>query len=213
MVLRENRLGLTSKPEADEDLEAQDVTKVFYCSRTHSQLAQIAHEVGRLKIPIEIEETSEESDAATGNLDDGAIRHLSLGSRKNLCINKDVQKLNSTAAINERCLELQQNKKSDGKKCQFLPTKDNETLVHQFRDYALAKVRDIEDLGSLGKKIGICPYYATRATIKPSEVMSVYPPLDAILTPPDCDVALSSHAAKVCKRSFGYISEESCGHN
>ena len=55
-------------------------------------------------------------------------------------------------------------------KCSYLPTKGNETLVNSFRDHALAKIRDIEDLSTLGKKLDICPYYATRPTIKPSEV-------------------------------------------
>ena len=97
------------------------------------------------------------------------IKHLSLGSRKNLCVNKDVRRLHSTVAINERCLELQQSKTAKAR-CSFLPNKENQTLVHQFRDYTLAKIRDIEDLGRLGEKLGICPYYASRATIKTSEV-------------------------------------------
>lgn len=98
------------------------------------------------------------------------IKHLPLGSRKNLCINPKVSKLGNAAAINERCLELQQHSVSEDHKCSFLPSKMNQSLVDEFKDHALAKVRDIEDLGLLGTKIGICPYYATRATIKPSEV-------------------------------------------
>ena len=98
------------------------------------------------------------------------IKHLSLGSRKNLCINPRVLKLTHPIAINERCLDLQQSKTSEAAKCSFLPTKENEPLVHSFRDHALARIRDIEELGSLGKKIGICPYYASRAVISPSEV-------------------------------------------
>ena len=43
-------------------------------------------------------------------------------------------------------------------------------MLNDFRDHALAKIRDIEDLGVLGKKMGICPYYASRPTIQYSEV-------------------------------------------
>ena len=100
------------------------------------------------------------------------VKHVPLGSRKNLCINPNVSRLGSVTAINERCLDLQQSGTPKVDKCPFLPNKENETLVNDFRDYTLAKVRDIEDLGSLGKKIGICPYYASRATIKPSQVSS-----------------------------------------
>lgn len=98
------------------------------------------------------------------------VKHLPLGSRKNLCINPKVSKLGSATAINERCLELQQPETPKDHKCPFVLNKENEALVNDFRDHTLAKVRDIEDLGSLGKKLGICPYYSSRATIKPSEV-------------------------------------------
>lgn len=141
----------------------EDGIKIFFCSRTHSQLIQFANEIRRVKIPMV---DAEGSDSGSKLVEE--IKHLSLGSRKNLCINKDVKRLGSTTAINERCLELQKSKDSS-KKCSFIPNKDNETLVHQFRDHALAKIRDIEDLGHLGEKIGICPYYASRAAIKPSE--------------------------------------------
>ena len=105
------------------------------------------------------------------------IRHLTLGSRKNLCINPAVHKLNSVAAINERCLELQQAGAAQEHKCPFLPNKDNQPLVNTFRDHALASLRDIEDMGALGKEIGICPYYASRSAIKPAEIVTLPYPL------------------------------------
>ena len=103
-------------------------------------------------------------------VDQVVIKHLPLASRKTLCINPKVTKLGYAPAINERCLELQQPEIPKDHKCPFVPNKENEVLVNDFRDHTLAKVRDIEDLGVLGKSIGICPYYAARAVIKPSEV-------------------------------------------
>ena len=50
-------------------------------------------------------------------------------------------------------------------------------MVNEFRDHAIASLHDIEDMGSLGKKIGICPYYASRAAIKPSEIVTLPYPL------------------------------------
>lgn len=105
------------------------------------------------------------------------LKHLTLGSRKNLCVNPSVNKLNSVTAINERCLELQQPSTVQEHKCAFLPNKDNQPLVNDFRDHALATIRDIEDMGSLGKKIGICPYYALRSAIKPAEIVTLPYPL------------------------------------
>jgi chromosome transmission fidelity protein 1 len=80
-------------------------------------------------------------------------------------------------SINERCLELQQPSTANEQKCAFLPNKDNQTLVNDFRDHALATIRDIEDMGSLGKEVGICPYYASRSAIKPAEIVTLPYPL------------------------------------
>lgn len=166
------KLGLISEPlpGQEDDMALTDETKIFYCSRTHSQLSQFTNELRRVKIPAGAEPgRAEEGDLPVGAVAE-EIKHLSLGSRKNLCINPQVSKLGNTTAINERCLELQQPKTAQALKCAFLPNKEKETLVNDFRDHTLAKIRDIEDLGLLGKKLGICPYYASRSTIKPSEV-------------------------------------------
>jgi chromosome transmission fidelity protein 1 len=80
-------------------------------------------------------------------------------------------------AINERCLELQQPSTPAEKKCSFVPNKDNKPLVASFRDHSLATIRDIEELGSLGHEIGICPYYASRSAIRPSEIVTLPYPL------------------------------------
>jgi len=162
---------MIANPDTEEDdLQVEDELKIFYCSRTHSQLTQFAKEVQRVKLPSVVHtDTGHEGKDANPPLTE-EIKYLSLGSRKNLCINSQVSKLGSATAINEKCLELQQPKTSSEHKCKFLPDKENQPLVNSFRDHTLAKIRDIEDLPSLGKKVGICPYYASRASIKPSEV-------------------------------------------
>lgn len=152
-----------------EDIQPVDLTKIFYCSRTHSQLSQFVQEIRRVK--LRPSPWQPDTEASVGALEQSCIKHLSLASRKNLCINPNVSKLQNPVAINERCLELQQQGTPQEQKCSFLPNKKNEGLLNDFRDHVLAKIRDIEDLGALGKKVGICPYYATRATIKPSEVI------------------------------------------
>ena len=165
------QLGLTFKLSAEnQDLLPTDELKVFYCSRTHSQLTQFVQEVRRVDLPVSSWTIGQDDPRADNSDEKLVVKHVPLGSRKNLCINPKVSKLGSAPAINERCLELQQPGTPRDLKCHFIPNKENETLVNDFRDHTLAKIRDIEDLGSLGKKIGICPYYASRATIKPSEV-------------------------------------------
>ena len=172
MLTRYRRLGISLEPSsAADELQLEDETKIFYCSRTHSQLTQFVQEIRRVKLPVSswaVESKGKDSiDQAEGH---DSIKHLTLGSRKNLCINPSVSGLSSATAINERCLELQQKDTPQDHKCPFVPKKETEALVNDFRDHAIAKVRDIEDLGQLGKNMGICPYYSSRAAIKPSEV-------------------------------------------
>jgi len=145
--------------------------QIFYCSRTHSQLTQFINELRRVNFPPSIKDDKfKETD-----IED--LKHLTLGSRKNLCINPKVNKLGSVTAINERCSELQQSSTAKEHKCVFLPNKENQTLVNTFRDHALASLRDIEDMAGLGKQICICPYYASRAAIRPAEIVTLPYPL------------------------------------
>lgn len=163
------RLGGPARQET-ADAEPSDELKVLFCSRTHSQLTQFTSELRRVQLPFAPWIDHERDSTFPHTQQQNNVRHISLGSRKSLCINPKVLAAGSTTAINERCLDLQQPSTPREKKCAFLPSTDNEVLVKDFRDHSLAKIRDIEDLGALGKRIGICPYYSSRASIKPSEV-------------------------------------------
>ncbi|RAH83000.1 ATP-dependent DNA helicase-like protein [Aspergillus japonicus CBS 114.51] len=163
------RFGGQSTAKCDADSDQDDEIKIFFCSRTHSQLSQFAGELRRIAMPSSIPEDMVPSSDGSKALEE-RIRHLSLGSRKNLCINTRVNSLENPTAINERCLELQQPGVATKHKCPYLPSKEDETRAIRFRDHALATVKDIEDLGNVGKEIGICPYYASRSVIKHSEV-------------------------------------------
>ena len=157
---------LDNQGKEGEELVVPGSVKIFYSSRTHSQLTQFADELRRVSFP------TSENKAIRNEQDEFVepIKYLTLGSRKNLCINPKVLNLSSNAAVNEKCLDLQSAKTPAEHKCPFFPSKESEALVDQFGDHAMAVIRDIEDLGHLGKKIGICPYYASRSAIKSSEV-------------------------------------------
>ncbi|XHG09198.1 ATP-dependent DNA helicase chl1 [Aspergillus wentii] len=174
-LLEQFKGQISTQSKEDQDDEDQE-TMIFYCSRTHSQLTQFASELRRVTIP-----SSLPKELSTGTKDGDEfteqIKHLSLGSRKNLCINPRVAALESATAINERCLDLQQPGVAAEHKCPFLPSKEDEGLALQFRDHALATVKDIEDIGKVGKQIGICPYYASRSVIKHSEIVTLPYPL------------------------------------
>lgn len=129
---------------------------------------QFANELRRVTLPSSVPE--ELKQVFTEEELEERIRHLSLGSRKNLCINPKVASLGDSTAINERCLELQQPNTTEQQRCSFLPSKEDEMATLSFRDHALSTVKDIEDLGKLGKKMNICPYYASRPVASQSEV-------------------------------------------
>ncbi|XP_015483026.2 ATP-dependent DNA helicase DDX11 isoform X3 [Parus major] len=148
--------------EEDDDLEEDHVTKIYYCSRTHSQLSQFVREVQKSPFGKD-------------------TRLVSLGSRQNLCVNEEVQRLGALQLINDRCMEMQKNKhekKSDeeneGKKrrvsrttCPFYSYEQMQFL----RDEVLVEVKDIEQLVSLGRETRACPYYGSRFAIPAAQLV------------------------------------------
>ncbi|XP_078076411.1 ATP-dependent DNA helicase DDX11 isoform X2 [Mustelus asterias] len=149
----------------EDDLEEEHVTKIYYCSRTHSQLAQFIHEVQKSPFGKE-------------------IRLVSLGSRQNMCVNDEVRHLRSLQMMNDRCLEMQKNKRAerkhsgDEKKSPKRKRKSQVTCPfysHQqmqfLRDELLVEVKDIEQMVLLGKEMKACPYYASRYAIPPAQLV------------------------------------------
>ncbi|CAH2276371.1 ATP-dependent DNA helicase DDX11 isoform X2 [Pelobates cultripes] len=145
----------------DDDLEEEHVTKIYYCSRTHSQLSQFVHEVQKSPFCKQ-------------------IRLVSLGSRQNMCVNEDVRRLGTVQLINDRCMEMQKNKHdkknedTDGKKrrvsrlvCPFYSYEQMQFL----RDEILVEVKDIEQLVSMAREAKACPYYATRYAIPAAQLV------------------------------------------
>ncbi|KAM4572841.1 ATP-dependent DNA helicase DDX11 [Odontesthes bonariensis] len=148
--------------EEENELVEEHVTKIYYCSRTHSQLAQFVHEVQ--KSPFSKD-----------------ISLVTLGSRQNLCINEEVRRLGSIQRINDRCMEMQKNKHEkqhheEGAKRKRGPEKsvcpyNKASALQQMRDEVLGTVHDIEQLLKVGKETHSCPYYATRLSIPPAQLV------------------------------------------
>lgn len=158
--------------EADRDLTQPTVKKIFFASRTHSQLSQFAAELKKVVFP-DLDGVVSDSGVSTTAAFEPA-KQIALASRKNLCINSAVSSLPSEA-LNEACLALQDSKTSTTRKCKFLPKEDS--LQLQFRDSALADIKDMEDLVDLGKRLGVCPYYSSRLAIPASEIVTLPYPL------------------------------------
>ncbi|KAG7479203.1 Fanconi anemia group J isoform X1 [Solea senegalensis] len=116
----------------------KQIPKIFFGTRTHKQITQIAHELKRTVyscVPMTI-----------------------LSSRDHTCVNPEVAPHFNR---NERCKDLLEAK--NGRSCRFYHgvqrMRDQQTLqkVHGLHD-----AWDIEDLVALGKRLRSCSYYAAR---------------------------------------------------
>lgn len=130
--------SLTSVTEA-----IPPIGRIIFTSRTHSQLAQVASALRHLQI-------------------DPLPRYVQLGSRQQLCVNKEVNKLKSAQQINDHCAELQ---------------KANQCGYRHNLDPLKAKIQheilDIEDVVKEGKASHSCAYYATRESADYVEVVAL----------------------------------------
>ncbi|EDO14396.1 hypothetical protein Kpol_187p1 [Vanderwaltozyma polyspora DSM 70294] len=141
-----------------ELLQELNPVKIFFASRTHSQLKQFA---SQLKLP-KFKSSFDEKFVSNERL-----KYLPLGSRKQLCINKSItSKWKSTEAINDACKELLQSEKG----CPYHNKNTSNTL---FRDHVFTGVHDIEDILALGESLNVCPYYATRDSITSAEIITL----------------------------------------
>ncbi|GBB97934.1 hypothetical protein RclHR1_00310062 [Rhizophagus clarus] len=140
-----------NKDVREFDEEEPDEIKIYYCSRTHSQLTQFVNEFRKTMY-------SED------------VKCVSLGSRKNLCINEEVRKLKNINRINEKCLDMQKAGKKPEKRCPYIPVRDKSRML-DFRDHVLASVRDIEELVEIGHKLNACSYYGARKSIRQCQIV------------------------------------------
>ena len=71
--------------------------------------------------------------------------------------------------MNEKCLELQKegSSKAATTGCPYLRRHTQRT----FHDHVLAHVQDIEELGSLARRLRACPYYGTRKAARLAELV------------------------------------------
>ncbi len=119
--------------------------QMFICSRTHSQLSQLLHEVR--KIP----------QADLFNI-------VTLGSRAQLCINPDVRKGGPAATVNDACRKLVENSACEYKK-------HSSALA----DLVSAVPLDIEEVCSKSSSLTQpgCPYFATRSALETADLIFV----------------------------------------
>ena len=137
--------------------------KIIYCSRTHSQLAQVVNE---------LKKTSFFQNSSNSELN----LAIATASRNTLCINKDLKKdINSSLTLNEACNELIQSE--DG--CPFFNRQKDEAFKEHLNIISAKRIIDIEDILSSGISSQCCPYYLDRYLVQPAAFIAT--PYNSIL--------------------------------
>ena len=158
-----------TKASSDENVLSElNKTKIFFASRTHSQLSQFVGQLKLTEFPPTVPSQHSEVDTLTES-----IKQISLSSRKQLCIHKKVSKLRDISVLNDACLEMQ---KRESTSCEYLLSEfDPEDRIksNAFRNNALSRIYDIEDLNQLGHTMSTCPYYESRKVVAQAEIVTL----------------------------------------
>ncbi|XP_046462198.1 Fanconi anemia group J protein homolog [Daphnia pulex] len=142
----------------------QKIPKIFFGTRTHKQITQVVKEFRRTvycNTPMGV-----------------------LASREHTCIHPEVSrsanKNEGCKILNDRRLAKQDPQQKGG--CSYRwQGKDKLKTQAQIRNYGLVSGWDIEDLVSLGRRIRVCPYYASRDLSEQAQI--VFSPYNYLIDP------------------------------
>eukprot|EP00913_Durusdinium_trenchii_P016519 g15526.t1 len=148
------QLETVKVPEkAQEDLFAEKL-QIIFCSRTHSQLAQVLREIRGIP-----------SSAVPENL---AV--VTLGSRQSLCIHSVVRsRAKGAGHFNDLCRLATEEGATRSLRCEW--KKSAEVMADAF----LSEMMDIEGMTERGRAPvgGGCPYYGGRRAVQEADVLLV----------------------------------------
>lgn len=133
--------------------------KIYFSSRTHSQLNQFA---SQLRLP-------QFHSSFKSEIEKEHIKYLPLGSKKQLCINPEAKKWKTLESINDACSELRKTKAG----CPYFGKQTDPSVTTVFRDRLFSRILDIEDLVPLGEELSLCPYYGSRNSQTIAEVITL----------------------------------------
>jgi Rad3-related DNA helicase len=134
--------------------------KIYFASRTHSQLTQVVNE---LKCCPEYLQISGDKIPRPET-----IKITILGARQHYCVHDTVSKFKG-GELNENCKKINQESMCSYKKNMRALTS------------SISPVWDIEDLVEAGKGVGGCPYFASRDMLSSAHI--VFTPYNYLLDP------------------------------
>lgn len=165
-----------------EDLPvAPTQTKIFYSSRTHTQLTQV---VGELKRMTDMVAMLPPTTGQTSVFAANRLKMCVLGSRDQSCVNEEALhgKIEGMS-VNDACKTLTNNTRnakfsidnSPGKTCTYYSGVDYLATKVQ------TKIVDIEELGRMGKAQVGCPYFVSRKNLAGADI--VFLPYSYLIDP------------------------------
>ncbi|XP_075261001.1 regulator of telomere elongation helicase 1 homolog isoform X1 [Convolutriloba macropyga] len=145
-----------------ENIKSSSAPKIFYSSRTHSQLSQAIGELKRVNFPD--------------------IKAVVIGSRDQLCIHPEVKQENNATVKTHLCRQ-----KVKTRTCHFYNNyeklkESGKCLSSQGSSSPAEEVLDIEDLVQQGMSQSVCPYFYSRE-MSSTRANIVFMPYNYIIDP------------------------------
>ena len=126
----------------DNEGQVEYIDKIYYASRTHSQLSQFVKEIKNSPFK-------------------SSITVSPIASRRSLCVNSKIKQLSTITQMNEACRQL--NQKSG---CEFKTKKGLQLISTRLNN----DLMDIEDLVKFGSDNKCCPFYGSREALPTIDV-------------------------------------------
>lgn len=200
--------------EEEEDEEEENISKstrpvtmdhdlypryrVIFATRTHTQLTQFVQELRKTCFVSDDSQSAADTVSADTAIKNLPVSVVTLGSRNVMCINDEVRSLPTSVAVADRCNDLLKQKASNIRGRSGLQTSSrreqscgcpfkNQIVEQTMRDAMLTKLRDVEELSSLGKQLHGCPYFSMRSAVATGAVDLICVPYSVVLHGPTRD--------------------------
>ncbi|CAI5715098.1 unnamed protein product [Peronospora destructor] len=152
-------IGLDRKPKEKQVVPLQ----IFFCSRTHSQLAQVVDELK--SCPVSYIDSPDDSDTFTKEL-----QTCVLGSKRNMCVNRKVNR--DPLQVDDKCQQAREESS-----CSYYRKRSKVSDLRR----TVPPVWDIEDLVKLAQKHRECAYFYAREALDRANI--VFAPYNYLLDP------------------------------
>ena len=138
-----------SDSDDEEEVPPNRHPKIFYMSRTHSQLTQVCEELRKTIYT--------------------SVPFVHVASRSQLCVNAKLKKRagGNSDKLNELCADAVANPKDPVRGCAFC----DKAHIKLLKDHARTRSRTLPEMKELGERLGACPFFASRALLRESEVV------------------------------------------